>query len=765
MTLEDFFTLTEMKNGLATLARVEELISRMQQQKDCVMTNVGDAARQWSTVASTLAATESNDCLNDFVKLNGLHFLNQWLQEALKYSNDIADSTVEELIHALLGSLEKLPIDREQSITSGVNMTIEKLLGFKGITKERARVLSERWKHVGKDVICQETVSGGACGDPKPKCSADGKAVDSSNSTCLDFDNTNCRERTREGNCGTEPVGTETHNSNVMVSHEAAELDDTNDVHSAAEQTMPSTSSITADANANLGDTNMLASSCPSNSYQEHICRTDESSVYPAAEVSSRDACDASMFKDHGAAREMNMEVVMKEGSPKSGQRDTCTVLPSPSFSEASPAQKPERSVSCNVDFKGSNYHASKTLETLPRSASVDHVAPNFLRTMDIKSVVQELHDDGSELKKGDTIETSFHTKEVVESDSEAEELGSASDLIVNKVETLSPHDFSKMGMIDQTSELGFQDGELDALEIARQVAIEVEREVVDYREPFCSSSPEGSSGEVTVEKCKQDEPVKEEVNRSGELLGKSLSGGPSSPNEGNLKSSETDFDPDTCKYETLKQTTDAYDKSHRDRFDFDLNEDLGNEGDTYSVNLVLDSSVSLSAPIAVSALKGAPLLPVAPICFEGEQGWKGSAATSAFRPASPWKTDAVKTYAGQKRKSNLIEIDLNVAERGEDDDVTPVSHGFNSLDDSMEVSSRRADRLKLDLNRLGDDDAAPDQLSYWRPPLHTSEQTMSPASSSSSRQPSMRDFDLNDNPSFFDALLLIITKSHLLRL
>lgn len=45
MMLEDFFTLTEMKNGLATSARVEELISMMQKQVDIVTSNTGDAER------------------------------------------------------------------------------------------------------------------------------------------------------------------------------------------------------------------------------------------------------------------------------------------------------------------------------------------------------------------------------------------------------------------------------------------------------------------------------------------------------------------------------------------------------------------------------------------------------------------------------------------------------------------------------------------------------------------------------------------------
>jgi hypothetical protein len=72
MTLEDFFTLTEMKDGLTAPSRVHELVAVMKKEKFTVVKNIGDATRQWAAVASTVAATENKDCLDLFINLDGL---------------------------------------------------------------------------------------------------------------------------------------------------------------------------------------------------------------------------------------------------------------------------------------------------------------------------------------------------------------------------------------------------------------------------------------------------------------------------------------------------------------------------------------------------------------------------------------------------------------------------------------------------------------------------------------------------------------------
>ena len=90
-------------------------------------------------------------------------------------------------------------------------------------------------------------------------------------------------------------------------------------------------------------------------------------------------------------------------------------------------------------------------------------------------------------------------------------------------------------------------------------------------------------------------------------------------------------------------------------------------------------SASGVAAPIAVLAVtKGAFIPPASPLRNKGDLGWKGSAATSAFRPAEPRRTperlnsngesmasDANLAMAAttQKRARPLLEFDLNVAD------------------------------------------------------------------------------------------------------
>lgn len=67
MTLDDFFTLTEMNNGLTAPSRVRELMAIMQKERDCIAKNAADSTRQWSAVANVIAATENKDCLDLFL--------------------------------------------------------------------------------------------------------------------------------------------------------------------------------------------------------------------------------------------------------------------------------------------------------------------------------------------------------------------------------------------------------------------------------------------------------------------------------------------------------------------------------------------------------------------------------------------------------------------------------------------------------------------------------------------------------------------------
>lgn len=137
----------------------------------------------------------------------------------------------------------------------------------------------------------------------------------------------------------------------------------------------------------------------------------------------------------------------------------------------------------------------------------------------------------------------------------------------------------------------------------------------------------------------------------------------------------------------------------------FDLNEGLHLEDSPH------ETPTALSYPIA-----SIPITPVAshpvissrssfipPLQVKGELGWKGSAATSAFRPAEPRKTpersqNAIESTASDVPSTSkpvrpFFDFDLNVADdEPEEEASNPVSHPAQHSSGS---------RLDLDLNRV----------------------------------------------------------------
>lgn len=137
----------------------------------------------------------------------------------------------------------------------------------------------------------------------------------------------------------------------------------------------------------------------------------------------------------------------------------------------------------------------------------------------------------------------------------------------------------------------------------------------------------------------------------------------------------------------------------------FDLNEDfLGNEVECNKNSVGGVTTVSI--PVPMVAKSGFYMgLHMTPLKFEGEVGWKGSAATSAFKCIS------------KKYPQGLTGFDLNIAAASEDDFTTT----------AVPFRSKRAQGLNIDLNSLSESD----DLSLSRS--------------------CKVDFDLNDNPSHGD--------------
>ncbi|CAI0398856.1 unnamed protein product [Linum tenue] len=233
----------------------------------------------------------------------------------------------------------------------------------------------------------------------------------------------------------------------------------------------------------------------------------------------------------------------------------------------------------------------------------------------------------------------------------------------------------------------------------------------------------------------------------------------------------------------------------------FDLNEMLNGDDGKYiepsnvkvasassaSIPLIsplpLQASLSSSLPASItvaSAAKGPFVPPEDLLKSRGELGWRGSAATSAFRPAEPRKTvdpnvtgttpngpspDASSAKPGRP----LFDFDLNVAdERVLEDFASRVSdqamssvtglannHHVVACDEPVvaSVSVRSSAGLDLDLNKMDDDgDVGNNHLTsngrrldiHFQPTVKTSAAAgLISAADAGTR----RDFDLNNGP------------------
>lgn len=678
MTLEDFFTLTEMKSGFITPARVEELISVIQKQKACAKINGGDATRQWSIVASTLASTENQECLTHFVYLDGLCFLNQWLDEAMKYIKNVLDT--EELINVLLGLLEKLPVDWKKLRASGILVNVEKLLVHESTSiKLRAQTMFERWNNKSiTDDGCKEIEKG--CLNHVDSLTSFGNTASGEDKQDADqnLDKIRCERLLEEPSCRQESdTNLQIRNANGNIQPDSTDK-------------LPVESSVAAPVG--------MASSSPP--------------VCPEFLAKDGDECGTSSPKINGDIdAEMSTEIA---DSNESGQRESLCDPSSTSPTVSSPVKNP----------------------TLVQSAS-------------------------------------FILESTEDKYSMSEPVGTNRNCTSEGKMLMNESNFNVCKKADKKLEFELESGEFDALEVARLVAIEVEREVVDYREQSCSSSTDvisrdiASSGNHDTTENKRDHEVTGEANENGLVAGIDDSDTATSPKNDSCKFSETATYVKTGMQRLESQNQSAADhvfssRSLNHKCEFDLNVDAFSENLDVAFYAIPSNPNNLSAPVAVSASKGSHGWAVTPLHFEGEGGWRGSASTSAFRPAasafrpsSPKRAlDFENTSPGSKPKRNRIDIDLNVAD-GEIDLVKemPVTYYAPSRDSSVEVSSGRAVRMQLDLNSLGDEEAPSLQSSLLSHNHQKRSASLSPTSSSSSMKHSTKNIDLNDNPVTLDGI------------
>ncbi|THU57674.1 hypothetical protein C4D60_Mb03t06000 [Musa balbisiana] len=218
-------------------------------------------------------------------------------------------------------------------------------------------------------------------------------------------------------------------------------------------------------------------------------------------------------------------------------------------------------------------------------------------------------------------------------------------------------------------------------------------------------------------------------------------------------------------------------------KLEFDLNEgipeDDGNQGQPdVSAAIVCSSAIPssslspfanpmsncLPASITVASPAKGPFFPPEILLkTKGEPGWKGSAATSAFRPAEPRKvlempangSDNPPSHGTGKQGRLLLDIDLNIADErileetaSQNSVQTTVSTvGFVSTHDTP---TRTAGGVDLDLNRVDDDMENRQFLSSTSHRLlEVSILPIRPASEGFPGGESnvLRNFDLNDRP------------------
>lgn len=792
MTLEDFFTLTEMKDGLTTPSRVQELVSVMKKEQDSIVKNTGDAIRQWATVASTIAATENKDCLDLFIQLEGPWFIDRWLNDAQKLGGGTNDSVMEESITAMLRAVEKLYQDSEKLISSGMWATVSNLLGHHSSkVQDRARALFDKWKEVGNGDAKSHDMDTGQRNHMIDKNLKEEGQLSSVNGASND----NVHVLRLEG--GEKSI---LRSSDTQIPDKAANVK-----KESSDNAHQSSASLNCEELKERSNhlTTVLTS------VQENVSSSE-------SELTSSGICNLPVpkqgsFKDQPDDLQLN-DLSMKEeqelndkgppeklGAPINPKPESVSVgaseaqvkpVPAPIVPESSlehDVKSSEVGICDKVIVSGSmKTSASDKMSVVDGARATDSSNPQLSKASveeEGNSQVSNHGDDTSNgsdsfkqrkdptspniIDKSSDMELDYGIVDALDVPRQvAEEVTQVSDQDNDTSNSSDSFKQSKVSrsanIVTKNSEIELDYGMVDALQVARQVAEEVEREINN------SSSEKSSEGGTRQAGSAESVGKNDDLACAlPEVSSRQSNSAEACPEERHMSVSddvvaEPECIPDLEFSQLTEAAQDPGGNSEKSLCTFDLNEEYGSDDMNVSANTISTTPipvVSASKPAQTSGL------PTAPLQFEGTLGWKGSAATSAFRPASPRKNaDNQKNVSAggnsdiSKQRQDFLDFDLNVA-GGEDELAKQIgeSSGLPSGQSSVEHSPKRSKRFELDLNSIGDDgDTQPsDQRTegqlffgrngYWSP---------SPASSSSSMQPSVRNIDLNDRPYFQTDLL-----------
>ncbi|OIV97585.1 hypothetical protein TanjilG_12342 [Lupinus angustifolius] len=760
MTLEDFFTLSELNDGLTDPSRVQELVSVMQKEQDCVVKNAGDATRQWAAVASIIAATENKDCLDLFIQLDGLWFINKWLKDTQKVALDANNSFIEESITAMLGAVEQLHLDSQKSISSGIHETASNLLDHHSSrVQNKARVLFDSWKEGGN-------------GDAE---SCDIAEVKNASSQIIREEGhpTSVTEAGNDDAIASGLVGSEksllrSPDNSLPERIDNVQIKSSGNASVECEESKGRSPNYLAIVLSSVQEVGSVHEGLPS-------CAPDENTPVGTCNlpVPKEGIFEGKPDVVHSSDFAKNEQQEQNVNGPpeKLDAPEICLVStklePEPVSMDASETKAPETLKEPTLKHNVENSELGVCHEIV---TSVDVRTPVSDRKSEVDHIVavsraSENNDDSnsnvlwdssvgkSELGKTESTSNGYDSNVIAVKggkghvSSEGESTSNGYDSNKPGKGSRSPSIVEKKGSTNE-----FDNGIVDAIEITRQIALEIEREV-------CSSSSEkiaeggirqpGSPDSVKREDEPTLVPPKEVSSRESHSTGVCSDEEQRASNSNNIEVTP-ECRPNMESMQVTEAAQDSGGNSEKRLCMFDLNEDGSDDMDV-SVN-----AVSTPLPI-VSASKPAPNLglPGAPLQFEGTRGWKGSAATSAFRPASPHSSERNISSDGNsdisKPEQDWLDFDLNVAE-GDEGSAKQIDESscLPSGQLSMEFSPKRSSRLELDLNSIGDDcDAQPsDQRmkgqvflgrnGYWSPSL---------ASSTALMQPSVRNIDLNDRP------------------
>ncbi|KAL1363949.1 hypothetical protein HN51_012110 [Arachis hypogaea] len=813
MTLEDFFTLTEMRDGLTAPSRVQELVSEMQKEQDSVVKNACDATRQWAAVASTIAATENKDCLDLFIQLDGLLFINRWLNESHNFGADANDGFIEESISALLRAIEKLQLDSKKSISSGIWGTVHKLLGHHSSrVRDRARQLFDSWEggengevepqvdrssdKIAKEECQPSAVTEGGNDDGHASETVVGEKSQLRRSDSMLPEKVATEQIPSSDNAPESSVSLDSEHLKEKANHFSSVLTPVQEVAPISE----GVATVTEICNSHIPKPGNFKGE-PDDVQLNDLSKAEkleQNNSVPPENSGIADSSFSSSKLGHGpvslGATETNAPESVKEPTlehnDENNENGVCHIMAVP-CDMRTPASDAKSAVDDVEAINSSNPQPPKASENdnecvsnMLQDSSVrdrnlgksEQLEMPFLSTEYVKGVTEG---KGQVSNQGNGASSYGSEREYDNVDNNAlkgaRQVSLEKGQVSNKViDASNGSDSSRRrkrpripNLIKKTSDIELEYGIVDALEVARQVAQEVEREVRSssseeisegrIRRPGSSGSPVSSDNKYELTHVLPEEVSSRQSNSADAC---SEQDGHMSYSDNIEAQAQPECLPDLESSQVTEAAQDPGGNSEKSLCTFDLNEEIGSNGMDVSVNTMPAAPIPVVS-VSKPAQSSGP--PTAPLQFEGTLGWKGSAVTSAFRPASPRRSsDSERNVSvggnshSSKRRHDFLDIDLNVAD-GDEELVKQKSSGLPFEQSLAELNPKQSSRLDLDLNSVGDDgDIQPSnrrteaQLfsqrnDFWSP-LH--------GASSSSMQPSVRNIDLNDRPYFQTALV-----------